>query len=86
MLIGIYVLILFIRLVLSMNQQEPALFGTFRAINARWSWLFSGNIQKWETESGSDRTFFTDGTVGLSRLNQVSWDSYALTTGVQYRF
>ncbi|MFK5926710.1 MAG: hypothetical protein QM483_08780 [Desulfuromusa sp.] len=55
-------------------------------LNDNWSWLFSGNIQNWETESGTDRTFFTDGTVGLSRLNQVSWDSYALTTGVQYRF
>lgn len=55
-------------------------------LSEKWSWLFSGNIQTWETESGSDRTFFTDGTVGLSRLNQVNWDSYALTTGVQYRF
>jgi hypothetical protein len=55
-------------------------------LNERWSWILSGNVQNWETESGSDRTFFTDGTVGLSRLNQVHWDSYALTTGVQYRF
>ena len=55
-------------------------------LNEKWSWLFSGNIQTWETESGSDRTFLTDGSVGLSRLNQVNWDSYALTTGVQYRF
>ena len=55
-------------------------------LNEKWSWIFNGNLQNWETESGSDRTFFTDGSVGLSRLNQVNWDSYALTTGVQYRF
>jgi hypothetical protein len=55
-------------------------------LNEKWSWLFSGNLQNWETESGTDRTFFTDGTVGKTRLNQVNWDSYALTTGVQYRF
>jgi len=54
--------------------------------NDQWSWLFSGKIQNWETESGSDRTFFAVGTVGLSRLNEVNWSSYALTTGVQYRF
>ncbi|MDX2481560.1 MAG: hypothetical protein QNK24_14645 [Desulfuromusa sp.] len=55
-------------------------------LNEKWSWLFSGNIQHWETGSGSDRTFFADGSVGKTRLNQVNWDSYALTTGVQYRF
>ncbi|MDA3903667.1 MAG: hypothetical protein PF441_09515 [Desulfuromusa sp.] len=55
-------------------------------LNNKWSWLLSGNIQNWETESGTDRTFFADGTIGLTRLNQVNWDSYALTTGVQYRF
>ncbi|WP_321390666.1 hypothetical protein [uncultured Desulfuromusa sp.] len=55
-------------------------------LNEQWSWVFSGNIQNWKTESGSDRTYFTDGSVGLSRLNQVNWDSYALTTGLQYQF
>lgn len=55
-------------------------------LSEKWSWLFSGNIQNWEAGSGSDRTYFADGTVGLSRLNQVHWDSYALTTGMQYRF
>ena len=55
-------------------------------LNDKWSWLFSSNIQSWETESGTDRTYFADGTKGLSRLNHVNWESYALTTGVQYRF
>ena len=55
-------------------------------LNDKWSWLCSGNIQNWETESGTDRTFFDDGRVGKTRLNQVKWNSYALTTGVQYRF
>ena len=55
-------------------------------LTEKWSWFLNGHIQNWETESGHDRTFFTDGTVGLSRLNQVNWDSYALTTSVAYRF
>jgi len=56
------------------------------SLNKNWSWLLDGKIQDWETESGTDRTYFADGTVGLSRLNQVNWSSYSLTTGVQYRF
>ncbi|MCK4502274.1 MAG: hypothetical protein KAU22_04510, partial [Desulfuromonadales bacterium] len=56
------------------------------AFNQHWSWSFSGNIQNWVTENGIDRIFMADGTVGKSRLNQVNWESYALTTGVQYRF
>lgn len=55
-------------------------------INDKWSWVFSGHLQNWETEYGTDRTFFVDGTVGKTCLNSVHWDSYALTTGVQYRF
>ena len=55
-------------------------------LNEKWSWLCSGNIQNWETESGTDRTFFSDGRVGKTRLNHVNWNSYALTTGVQYQF
>ena len=54
--------------------------------NKKWSWLISALIQNWETESGIDRTYFSDGSVGKTRLNQVNWDSYALTTGVQYLF
>ncbi len=56
------------------------------SLNKNWSWLLDGKIQNWETESGTDRTYFADGTVGLSRLNQVNWSSYSLTTGVQYCF
>lgn len=55
-------------------------------LNEKWSWLLSGNIQSWETERGTDRTFYADGSVSRTRLNQVSWDTYALTTGMQYRF
>ncbi|MEA3362920.1 MAG: hypothetical protein U9Q61_06580 [Thermodesulfobacteriota bacterium] len=56
------------------------------SLNKNWSWLFDGKIQTWEAESGTDRIYFSDGTAGMSRLNQVNWSSYALMTGVQYQF
>jgi hypothetical protein len=55
-------------------------------LDEKWSLLLNGNIQNWHTDSGTDRTYFQDGYVGRSRLNQVNWDSYALTTGVEYLF
>lgn len=61
-------------------------FQTQYLFDEEWSWIFNGRIQSWKTEGGSDRTYGDEGNVGLTRLNQVSWDSYALTTGVLYRF
>ena len=55
-------------------------------LDERWSLLIKGNIQHWKTDDGTDRTFFSDGTVGKTRLNPVNWNSYAVTTGVQYSF
>jgi Protochlamydia outer membrane protein len=56
------------------------------SVDDRWSVLLSGQIQRWKTESGIDRTYLADGTVGLSRLNGVEWESYELVSGIQYRF
>ena len=55
-------------------------------LNAEWAMLLRGKIQTWEAEQGTDRTYFSDGGVSVTRLNTVSWDSYALTTGLEYRF
>ncbi len=55
-------------------------------IDEKWSWLLKGNIQRWKTNNGTDRTYFDDGTVGNTRLNKVTWHSYALTTGLEYLF
>lgn len=55
-------------------------------VDQRWSLLFNGRIQDWKTESGIDRTYFADGSKGVSRLNRVEWNSYELMSGIQYRF
>jgi len=51
-----------------------------------WSFLLSGNYQAWKTDHGSDRTFLVAGGTGITRLNAVNWESYALMTGISYRF
>lgn len=55
-------------------------------LDERWSLNLSGDYQDWETDSGDDRTFFADGSVGVTRLNEVNWESYAVMLGVIYNF
>lgn len=54
--------------------------------DARWSLDFNGKYQKWETDPGIDRVFFSNGTVVETRLNEVNWDSYSLMIGVTCRW
>ena len=55
-------------------------------LNVRWSLDFNGKYQKWETDPGTDRVFFSDGTMSETPLNEVNWESYALTFGVTCRW
>lgn len=55
-------------------------------LDQRWSVIFSGNLQRWQTDSGVDTTYYADGTRGGTRLNQVNWKSYALMLGLRYQF
>lgn len=56
------------------------------ALNDRWA--LSGNLdaQRWKATTGTDRTFFADGSIGDTRLNEVNWSSYSATVGVKYTF
>jgi hypothetical protein len=54
--------------------------------NANWALNLNCDYQRWETNAGIDRAFFADGTTSDTRLNEVQWDSYALTIGATYRF
>src|SRR3989338_2741570 len=58
---------------------------TYRA-SKDWRVGFSVEAQQWNTGEGIDKTFFSDGTVGYSRLNGVNWESTAINLGVHYRF
>ena len=52
--------------------------------NPRWALHFSANYQTWETDPGTDRTFYADGTISEARLNEVNWTTYALMLGIVY--
>ena len=42
--------------------------------------------QSWKADAGVDRTFFANGAVSDTRLNEVVWSSVAIMLGVVYRF
>jgi hypothetical protein len=54
--------------------------------NLQWSMDFSGKYQKWETDPGTDRVFFADGTEAETPLNEVNWESFSIMVGVTCRF
>ena len=47
---------------------------------------FNFDYQDWDTESGTDKVFFADGTTVKTRLNDVDWTSYSLGLGLSVRF
>jgi len=55
-------------------------------LSNQWEWLFSATVQDWNASDGTDRTFFADGSVAKTRLNQVNWDSFAVMTRLRYQF
>jgi len=44
------------------------------------------DYQDWKTDDGIDKTFLADGTVLVTRFNEVNWESYAVMLGMTYRF
>lgn len=42
--------------------------------------------QKWQTDPGVDTVYFSDGTIAVTRLNEVNWQSRAFHVGVSYVF
>ena len=44
------------------------------------------SYQKWQAKDGVDRTYFLDGTVRDTKLNEVNWQASSINTGVTVRF
>ncbi len=55
-------------------------------VAANLSLTLDGNYQNWQVDSGTDITFFTDGSVGITKLQEVTWESFAAMGGLSYRF
>ena len=50
------------------------------------SFQLNFDYQDWNTDPGTDRIFFSSGTIRERRLNEVSWKSYAIMIGMVYGF
>lgn len=42
--------------------------------------------QEWQVEDGIDRTYFSNGTIGVTRVNEVNWESLSASVGLTTRF
>jgi hypothetical protein len=60
--------------------------GLSYALNNRWRVNAEADFQDWETDPGLDRTFFSNGTVSETRLNEAIWESFGVTFGLTYSF
>jgi hypothetical protein len=46
----------------------------------------SANYQKWDTDPGRQRYYFTGGSTAVTRLNEVEWESSSYMIGITYQF
>ena len=55
-------------------------------LTRNWSLYTNLDIEHWSTDTGLDRTFFSNGTTADTQLNEVNWDTYSISVGAQYCF
>jgi hypothetical protein len=53
---------------------------------ANWALKLTLGYQRWQARNGLDRTFFADGSIGDTRLNEVKWQSSSGNAGISYIF
>ena len=51
-------------------------------IDRGWLWIVSAQFQKWQTDAGTAKIFFSNNTYAETRLNEVNWRSNSLSFGV----
>lgn len=57
-----------------------------RAGTGRVFFTVDFHYQKWRAEDGLDRTYFSDGTIGVTKLNEVNWEASSINGGMTVRF
>jgi hypothetical protein len=55
-------------------------------LTPRWDLNFTANYQYWDTGTGTDRKFLTNGDTAVTQLNSVTWTSSSFMVGVNYHF
>jgi len=56
------------------------------ALSEQWILALEADFISWSTRPGIDESFFSNGTVGTTRLNEVNWNSWAFALGIKRRF
>lgn len=60
--------------------------GTSYPIAANWTLNTTFKYQDWVTRAGNDRIYFSNGSVGSTRLNAVNWESMAYNLEIVHQF
>lgn len=56
------------------------------SLSENFSLWLNWTQETWSTDPGQDKVYFADGSIGTTQLNEVSWDSSGLTTGLVVKF
>lgn len=57
-----------------------------RILTLNWDFIAGLNYKDFETDSGTEKNFLTDGTVLKQNFNGATWESYSASVGVTYKF
>lgn len=68
------------------GEGTKATLGIAYDLDKRWSIFLQTDVVAMDTNAGTDRTYFSDGSTGDTRLNNVNWDSFAVTVGALLRY
>lgn len=63
-----------------------AKLGLSYQLYTNWAITLTDIYQKWQITNGTDTTFFSDGSIGATKLNEVNWQSNAIQLGARYSF
>lgn len=55
-------------------------------LDPHWAVELNGNYTSMITDPGQDTTYFSNGSVGTTRLNRANWNSWGANAGVRYRY
>lgn len=58
----------------------------FRAGSPNLFFTMDYQYQKWQADEGIDRTYYSDGTVWDTKLNEVNWEASSINAGMTVRF
>ena len=63
-----------------------AKIGASYRIRDNLSLMLDARYRDWQTDSGSDETFFADGDSGTTTFNEAEWESYGVNFGVNWDY